>query len=79
MYLLYTLLEFLLYFGVIGGGNIDQKLEESFKFFDIDGNGSLTREEMERMATITLRSNLQLAANRRSPSGRVSNKQESLL
>lgn len=53
--------EYMALMGVTFGGDIDEKLEASFQLFDEDGNGELSQEEVERMATMVFKSMLSRA------------------
>src|SRR5690348_1443627 len=73
--------EFLMYYGIIGGGTVEQKLELSFKLFDAgtnllftslkisDGNGTLSPAEIGRLFLMAEQGRMQLAANHASKNG----------
>lgn len=46
--------EYLSLMGAVYGNNMDQKLEASFKLFDENKDGQLSREELEHMLTRTI-------------------------
>jgi len=48
--------EYMALMGVTFGGTVESKLDASFNLFDENGDGSLSKEEIERMAAFVFRS-----------------------
>jgi Ca2+-binding EF-hand superfamily protein len=57
--------EYLTLMGAVYGNSVEQKLDASFKLFDANRDGMLSREELDNMLTRTLRSWLSQASKKK--------------